>query len=63
MAMENDRGEKLGSSPAALRPLKNALLFFILLPLFYSLRREVVIIRYIMFILCPFGQGYTSISP
>ena len=62
MAMENDRGEELGSSPATLRPSLNAIYFIIPLPLFYSPRREVVITRYIMFILCPFGQRYTSIS-
>ena len=31
------------------------------LPLFYSPRREAVTTRYIMFIPCPFGQGYASI--
>ena len=36
-------------------------IFSIPLPLFYCPRRETVIIRYIMFILCPFGQGYASI--
>ena len=35
--------------------------FSIPLPLFYSPRREAVIIRYIILILCPFGQRYTSI--
>ena len=41
--------------------LPNVPLFFIPLPIFYSPRREVVILRYIMFILYPFGQRYTSI--
>ena len=30
-------------------------------PTLYSPRREAVIIRYIMFVLCPLGQRYTSI--
>ena len=35
--------------------------FSLPLPLFYSPRREAVIIRYITLILCPFGQRYTLI--
>ena len=57
----NNRGEELGPSPAALRPLQCAIPFPSRLPLFYSSRREAVIIRYITLILCPFGQRYTSI--
>ena len=55
------RGEELGPSPAALRPPQNTPPFTIPLPLFYSPRREAVTTRYIMFIPCPFGQGYASI--
>ena len=42
MAMENDRGEELGSSPTTLIPSQNAISLSSPLPLFYSRRREVV---------------------
>ena len=59
---KTERGEELGPSPEALRPSQNTIPFTTSLPLFYSPRREVVTIFHIIFILCPFGQRYASIS-
>ena len=58
MVMENDRGEELDPSSGSTSSSLMHDPIIIPLPLFYSPRREVVITRYIMFILCPFGQRY-----
>ena len=56
---EDGGGARFQSGNTSLSPKRDT--FCIPLPLFYSPGREAVIIRYIMFILCPFEQGYTSI--
>ena len=55
MAMENDRGEELGPRSGGTSSSLTHDTFSIPLPLFYSPRREAVIICYIILILCPFG--------
>ena len=58
---KRDGGEELGPIPTTLRPRQNAIPHTIHLCLFYNSRGEAVTTRYIIFILCPFGQRYTSI--
>ena len=56
-----DRGEELGSSPAALRPLLHAIYFPYLSLSFIAQGGRPLSYVISCFILCPFGQGYTSI--
>ena len=56
---EDGGGARFQSGNTSLSPKRDT--FCIPLPLFYSPGREAVIIRYIIIILCPFGERYTSI--